>query len=221
MSSLVFFLLRNELGLDDGGFGVDSDVDGDPLSITAAMVDLDGDGLDEVILIRAYAADGAALSVFKVSEAGLHPWLETPAIGQAFRWLNPAGFGDFDGDGQLEIAHVQTPHIGGILIINRLENGRLVEVARKAGVSNHAYKSRELSMSAVIDVDGKGRDAIVLPDQAGDDLVVARLEADEISFDFIPFDWGILKIRRLDDAHIEVLDLTGEKHLLSAKQLRR
>jgi hypothetical protein len=35
------------------------------------------------------------------------------------RRLNPVGFGDFDGDGAMEVAYVQTPHIGGILIVMR------------------------------------------------------------------------------------------------------
>ena len=35
--------------------------------LTPRLVDLDGDGLDEVVLIRAYAHKGAAISIFKVS----------------------------------------------------------------------------------------------------------------------------------------------------------
>ena len=90
---------------------------------------------------------------------------ESQAIGTPNRWINPIGAADFDGDGQIEIAAVETPHIGGHLLIYKIDGRRLREVARFAGYSNHILGSTELGMSAVFDVNGDGIPDIVLPTQ--------------------------------------------------------
>ncbi|MCJ8308110.1 MAG: Ig-like domain-containing protein [Hyphomicrobiales bacterium] len=41
--------VSGNLILDDGGFGVDTDADGDSLALTAAIVDLDGNGIDDPV----------------------------------------------------------------------------------------------------------------------------------------------------------------------------
>jgi hypothetical protein len=94
---------------------------------------LDGDGTEEVVMVRSYLDKGSALAVLRVSDGALGILAETPAIGQPSRWLNPVGAGDFDGDGRIEVAYVQTPHIGGILRIWRLQDGKLVELAQANG----------------------------------------------------------------------------------------
>ena len=55
------------------------------------LADLDGDGTDEIIVVRSYLDRGAALSIVKLKAEGLEIVAETPAIGRANRWLNPAG----------------------------------------------------------------------------------------------------------------------------------
>ncbi|MDE0726562.1 MAG: VCBS repeat-containing protein [Alphaproteobacteria bacterium] len=75
----------------------------------ARLADLDGDGRDEIIVVRSCLARGAALAVFRVVGNRLEWVTETPPIGMAHRWLNPAGVADFDGDGRLELALVVTP----------------------------------------------------------------------------------------------------------------
>jgi hypothetical protein len=127
------------------------------------LVDLDGDGNEEVVVVRSYLDRGAALAVLRVSDGVLGILAETPAIGQSSRWLNPVGAGDFDGDGRVEIAYVQTPHIGGILRIWRLQDGKLVELAKAEGFSNHAIGSRSLGLSAILDINGDGADDLLVP----------------------------------------------------------
>lgn len=139
--------------------------------LTPRLADLDGDGGDEVIVVRSRLAAGAAVAVFGIREGKLAPVAESPAIGLANRWLNPVGAGDFDGDGRQEIAVVRTPHIGGILILYRIEGDRLVEFARRGGYSTHAMGSTVLGMAAVLDLDGDGADDILLPDQSHSDLL--------------------------------------------------
>ena len=130
------------------------------------LADLDGDGADELITIRSDGIGGAALAVYGVSDAGIALRAAGPPIGRPYRWLNPAGAADFDGDGAIEIAYVETPHIGGILRVYQLVAGGLVLEQSAAGFSNHAIGSRVLDMSAVIDWNGDGVMDLALPDAA-------------------------------------------------------
>jgi hypothetical protein len=128
------------------------------------VADLDGDGRDEVITIRSDHGLGAALAVFHVEGGALRLEAQTPAIGLSNRWLNPVGVGDFDGDGRPEVAYVETPHIGGILRIWQLTGGRLVQLDKLHGFSNHRIGSRALGLSAILDLDGDGSKDLLLPD---------------------------------------------------------
>lgn len=127
------------------------------------VVDLDRDGAEELVVVRAYETKGAALAVLKLKPAGLEIAAETPPIGRPYRWLNPAGIADFDGDGRLEIAIVVTPHIGGTLELWEYRDGRLVRELRLSGFSNHVIGSRVQEMSVAGDFDGDGVADLALP----------------------------------------------------------
>ncbi len=120
------------------------------------LADLNGDGGDELLVVRSYLTAGAALSVLRPGVNGLAIVAETAPIGVPHRWLNPAAVADFDGDGRVEIAVVVTPHIGGVLKIyelhqDRLRFERLYLEWSANGFSNHAMGSRIQAMSAVVD----------------------------------------------------------------------
>jgi len=134
------------------------------------LVDLDGDARDEILVVRSTAGSGAAVVVLGIREDRLRLIAESPSIGRSRRWLNPLGAGDFDDDGSLEIAVVQTPHLGGVLVVYRLEGMRLVETVRKSGFSTHVIGSTALRMAAVVDLDGDGVDDILLPDRSRSEL---------------------------------------------------
>ena len=131
------------------------------------LVDLTADGRDEVLVVKSYQTTGATLSLIAEVDGRLSIIAEGDPVGQPYRWLNPVGVGDFDGDGRVE-----TPHIGGTLVLSRLERGRLVSIQRIGGFSNHRMGSRELGLSAVLDANGDGVPDLAVPDNSRTSLRV-------------------------------------------------
>jgi hypothetical protein len=103
------------------------------------LVDLDGDGINEVIAVASHAHFGARLEVYGYPDTGRDFQLlaHTPYIGTSFRWLAPVGAADLDDDGAIEIAYVDRPHLAKTLRIWRYLDGELTEVAVQQGFSNH------------------------------------------------------------------------------------
>jgi len=101
--------------------------------VTARLADLDGDGDREVIVVETDMARGAMLAVY---DAGGRVAATAP-FGETHRWLAPAGIADLDGDGRIEIAYVDRPHLARELVVVRLDGTDLVELARLAGLTNH------------------------------------------------------------------------------------
>ena len=111
---------------------------------TARLADLDGDGRAEVIVVETDLALGASLAVYDTRGKRA----ATPYIGQTHRWLAPAGTGDFDGDGRIEIAYVDRPHLLRALVFVRLVGDQLIEVARVPDLTNHRIGDANISGGA-------------------------------------------------------------------------
>ncbi len=100
------------------------------------LADLDHDGIPEVVVVESTLTQGAALVVYRLDKTNLTR-IATPHIGMRNRWLAPAGIGDLDGDGRVEIAYVDRPHLAKALRIWRYENGALHHVTDQPGLTNH------------------------------------------------------------------------------------
>lgn len=127
------------------------------------LADLDGDGRDELILVLSSVAKGASLAVYSVDDDAITLKAKTPFIGRAFRWLNPAGIADFNGDGQLDVAFVAMPHLVKRLEFWTLEGNKLSQIGTLDNVSNHKNGSPHIAMSAVADFNGDGIADLAVP----------------------------------------------------------
>ncbi len=126
--------------------------------IAPRLADVDGDGLPEIIVVQTDLTLGARLVVLSRDQQVMGA---TAYIGQRHRWLAPAGVGDFDGDGRVEIAYVDRPHLAKELVLVRYQDGRLVEVGRYPDFANHRIGDAHIS-GGVRHCGGK--DSLVLAD---------------------------------------------------------
>lgn len=110
------------------------------------LADLDGDGAAEIVVVETDIARGATLAVYGLSGGRLVKLAATPPVGRTRRWLAPAAIADLDGDGRVEIAYVDRPHLARILRVVRYEpdGPRLTEIASAEGHTNHRIGDRDI-----------------------------------------------------------------------------
>ena len=95
------------------------------------------DGPPMYLVVESSVTLGGSLALYTVKHGALVKWAATPHIGQRNRWLAPVGAGDLDGDGKIEFAYVDRPHLAQTLRIVRRDGDRLRQVASVVGVTNH------------------------------------------------------------------------------------
>jgi len=131
--------------------------------IAPIWVDMNGDGLREIILTLSNRRDGAQLVVF--SETG-EQIAQGEAIGTGFRWRHQIAVAPFGPNRETELVDVLTPHLGGVVEFFRLEGSALVKVAEMPGYTSHVINSRNLDMAVAADFNADGRVDLLLPNQA-------------------------------------------------------
>lgn len=136
------------------------------------LYDLDRDGTLDVVVVESDARLGAQLAVYAMRDGVLTKIAATPPIGRSFRWLAPLGAADLDGDGAIEIAYIDRPHLAKVLRVWRFAEGRLTEVAHRAGLTNH--KIGEAFISGGLRA-CQGRPEIITADAAWRDIIATRL----------------------------------------------
>ncbi|MEL6531759.1 MAG: VCBS repeat-containing protein [Pseudomonadota bacterium] len=110
--------------------------------VAPRLADRTGDGRPEVIVVETSRAEGGSLAVYAiVGDDALTRIATTGYIGRTNRWLAPVGIADLDGDGTVEIAYVDRPHLARTLRVWRFQpsgaGGDLVELAAVGGLTNH------------------------------------------------------------------------------------
>ncbi|QYZ71655.1 FG-GAP repeat domain-containing protein [Neotabrizicola shimadae] len=109
--------------------------------VEVRIVDADGDGRTEAMVVESDLALGASLALYN-DEGQRHA---TAFLGQPHRWLAPLGVADLNGDGGPEIAYVEKPHLDRVLVILRFRDGRFTEIARIPGLTNHRIGDSHIS----------------------------------------------------------------------------
>ena len=117
---------------------------------------------------------GARLALY--NEAG--PVATTPFIGQPNRWLAPVGAADLDGDGAVELAYVDRPHLAKILRIWRYVDGALTEVTQFPGVTNHRIGETDIAGGIR---SCAGRPEMIVASADWTRLIALRFDGEEVS----------------------------------------
>ncbi len=99
--------------------------------------DITGDGAPEVVVILSRVDLGASLVILGLIDDKPVEIASTPHIGRPNRWLAPFASGDFDGDGNIEIAYIDRPHLAKSMRIWRYTDGDFREIAFQNEVTNH------------------------------------------------------------------------------------
>ena len=136
------------------------------------LIDLDQDGRDEIVLVESDPLCGSSLVALGLRAASgsagaaaarFTELARSPDTGSSFRWLNPAGTADFDGDGRLDLAAVIAPHVGGELTLYHYRPPRLMPFATTADVSSRRLGTTERQLAATVQQAGR-HPAIIVPD---------------------------------------------------------
>ncbi|MEL6915699.1 MAG: VCBS repeat-containing protein [Pseudomonadota bacterium] len=145
--------------------------------VAPRLLDIDGDGARELLVVESHEDFGARFAVYNVAGDALVPLTRNPFIGTRFRWLAIVGAADLDGDGAIEIAYVDRPHLARTLRVWRLvpEEGGLGarELASLTGVTNHRIGEEDIA-GGLRDC-GAGPEMIVA-DAAWDRIISVRLD---------------------------------------------
>jgi hypothetical protein len=104
--------------------------------VAPRLYDFTGDGIQEVVVVESHKKFGARLAIFNIAGEG-KLLAATPYIGTRFRWLAPIGIADFSGDGNIDIAYIDRPHLAKTLRVWTYRDGKLIETANTTGLSNH------------------------------------------------------------------------------------
>ncbi|KEO60854.1 FG-GAP repeat domain-containing protein [Thioclava indica] len=103
------------------------------------VMDLDGDGVPEIIVVQSSLTQGSRLLVLTLENGKPVLAADGPFVGERNHWLSVIGAGDLDGDGQSEIALIDAPHRLGKLVIYRYASGQLTEIGRGLKITNHRF----------------------------------------------------------------------------------
>ncbi|PUB13653.1 FG-GAP repeat domain-containing protein [Yoonia sediminilitoris] len=107
--------------------------------------DVTGDGAPELVLIQSHRDLGARLLVLGMVDGQPAALAATPFIGRTNRWLAPIGAADLDGDGAIEVAYIDRPHLAKTLRVWRFIDGALQPVADLSGLTNHRIGESDIA----------------------------------------------------------------------------
>lgn len=110
--------------------------------VAPRLIDIDQDGVREVMVIETKMTEGARIAIYNGAGELV---AATPHVGRTNRWYAPVGAADLDGDGSVEVAYIDRPHLAKTLRVWRYDNGALTEVAALDGATNHRIGEADIA----------------------------------------------------------------------------
>ncbi len=144
--------------------------------IAPRLADMDGDGFDEAVVVESTTTGGASLVVYRRTGESLER-IATPPIGRRNRWLSPIGIADFDQDGRMDVAYVETPHLGKVVKVYSWAGNHLKLIAKATSFSNHKIGDETIT-SGIRDC-GRGPEMVV-PNGSWSRVYALRFEAGQM-----------------------------------------
>ena len=143
--------------------------------IAPRFANFDNDEWPEIVVVESHFEKGARLAIYGADSENNQTRLKaaTPHIGTRYRWLAPIGVADFNGDGDMDVAYVDRPHLAKTLRVWTYRNGGLEEIATLAGVTNHSIGEPFIT-SAIRTCDG--RPQMILNDARRRNIVAVYFE---------------------------------------------
>ena len=136
------------------------------------LFDIDNDGDLKAIVVDSKLGLGAALVVYDL-EGGRLRRTENPKFGSQNSWLAPIGVADFNGDGHMDVAYVDRPHLAKTLRVWTCRDGKLTEIASLKGVTNHSIGEPFITSNIRI---CNGRPEMILNDSSRKNIVSVFFE---------------------------------------------
>lgn len=146
--------------------------------IAPRVVDADGDGMRDVVVVESARDAGAQLAVYGLRRGRLTKIAATPHIGTRFRWLAPVAIADLDGNGIIDLAYIDRPHLAKTLRVWSWAPGGLTQIASLPGLTNHRIGDEVIWGGSRDCGDGP---EMVLADAGFGQIVTVRLTAEGLS----------------------------------------
>jgi len=142
--------------------------------VSPLWADLDGDGVQEVVVTLSDDVSGARLAV--LGPDGVVA--ESEPIGLGGRWRHQIAVAPFGPNGEVELVDIRTPHITGVAEFFTLAGDQLEMAASFSGVTTHSIGSRNLDQGLAADFNGDGQVELVASNAARDVLVGVQRTGD-------------------------------------------
>ncbi len=129
-------------------------------SIAPLLADVDGDGIDDVVLT---VSNDSQIWVAVASTTGSGVVAISDPADRLLGWRQLVAVGPLGPNGQTEFAEVLHPDAQGSLRFLGLSGGKLGVLATRTGYRSHEFGTRNLEQAVAADVDRDGNVEVVLP----------------------------------------------------------
>ena len=129
-------------------------------SIAPLLVDVDGDGINDVVLT---VSNDSEIWIVVASSTGSGVLAVSDPVDRYLGWRHLVAIGPFGPSGQAEIVEVLYPDTQGSVRFLSLSGGKLEVTATRTGYRSHEFGARNLEQAVAADIDRDGHVEVLLP----------------------------------------------------------